>query len=848
MFKNAALTSGELTKIRGESWYGQQYVALVPNTNVYTAQVSSVDTNPTFAQITMTGGVGTYADITYGMRVLISKTNDRSVAYFDGRVRKTGTTPDLYINETSKPIATNDYIFIIDDYPVAGKMRRVNESGTQFADYDIAYRATPPVETNLPSAVADFVTGSVLSVAFASTPQVVASGSSISTYAWDVEDGTITVGTAASASITVEFPAGFRWVKLDITDSNANVRRFRIPVWAFDIGTFDPADGFEGATITGSVDNGYNATIRGFDGIDTVLDKTLVCIFSRQWYNGTEESINGTVDFVGRLKTEAISSETDLTYGLIQKPTTFEIEGVIAQINRARVQTNVLVNEATPAAWGEMVDLATWRAAAYTLNEDSTFTDLHTFWSSDTGEVYEIGIFGRSADSLGGAVQEIGNPVHYNLEMAPDGAVWFTPDGFYLTSSERALLVTVATFGDGDTLNGFELNYKYNDDVGYVEGFGGSYLPATGETNSYMSIAPGTASGDVNAEASLNNEILPAGGGIAQSYLNSRVANHLARLNSKWTLSVDMPDGYHFLIPTRAEWYQWDLPASLNNRGRVFTSSNRWQLNSIEHTHNNETGRRSVRCNFELEPGSETSLAADYDNSGGFTIPTFNYATPQVPYYPQLPTYNGGGASFQVADNIIHPSTDEAERMPISSGQPIGTPGAGPAPTWSKTFDFTGSALPEGWQDDFGLGVWVALSGYESQVSGPNHTVFMRGGQTPTNTRLVYVAPRQWRLLAMAVDFSWTPASCSPSPTFQLNVEMRRANSQNGANGDSDLEWVENVTDNQRVEMTVDGAPIVDSLGVVSITLSALGCTDVAASLVVTGATLYGEGLSPYAS
>lgn len=840
-FKNAALTAGELTNMRSGAWYGEQYVALVPNTNVYTAQVSSVDTNPTFAKITMTGGVGTYADITYGMRVLISKSNDRTVAYFDGRVRKTGTTPDLYINETSAPIAANDYIFIIDDYPVANKMRRIAEDGTYYVDYDVTYRKTAPTETNLPSAVAGFVSGSVLTVEFDSVPQVIASGATISTYAWDVEDGTITVGTAASASITVTFPAGFRWVKLDITDSNSNIRRFRIPVWAFDVGTFDPETGFSGASITATPEDGYNATIQGFDGINTVLDKTLICIFSRQWYGGTETNINGTVDFVGRLKNERVSTKTDTKYGVIEQPTTFECEGVLSQIGRMRVNPIVMTNETTPAAWDEIKELTVWRAAAYTLNEDSTFTDLHTFWPSNTDLTFQVGIFGRNSDALRSAIAEAGESIFYQLEMCADGAVWFVPNGFYLTSSDRSLLVTTADFDDRDILGGFDLSGKYNDDVGYVEGFGGSYISATGETVEYMSIAPGTAGGDVNAEASLNGQILEAGGSIAQSRLNTRVANHLARLNSKWTLNVNLPDGYHFLTPSRAEWYTWDLPTTLNNRGRVFTSSNRWQLVSIQHTHNNETGRRDVSASFELEPGSETAITANYITAGAFTIPTFNYTTPQVPYYPQLPTYNGGGTSFQVADSIIHPSTDEAERMPISSGQPIGTPGAGPAPEWSKTFDFTGTSLPTGWHD--GFNDWVVSSGYECDSNG-----IVRIWEESSD-EFCYFLPRQARITAFSVQYSYSSAAC-PSPTgFVMRMRRRRVNVATGS--EVDLAILETVTSSGTVLRFDDiGELTVDLLGVyeMEVIVSGCGTPPAAGDLVVTGVTLYGEGLSPYAS
>lgn len=49
--------------------------------------------------------------------------------------------------------------------------------------------------------------------------------------AWDVKDGTITVGTAASERITATFPPGFRWVDLTVTDSNGATHTKHIPVF-----------------------------------------------------------------------------------------------------------------------------------------------------------------------------------------------------------------------------------------------------------------------------------------------------------------------------------------------------------------------------------------------------------------------------------------------------------------------------------------------------------------------------------------------------------------------------------------------------------------------------------------
>lgn len=53
-----------------------------------------------------------------------------------------------------------------------------------------------------------------------------------SPYSWDVGDGTITVGSSTSESITATFPRGFRYVELEVTDTNAASHVAHVPVFA----------------------------------------------------------------------------------------------------------------------------------------------------------------------------------------------------------------------------------------------------------------------------------------------------------------------------------------------------------------------------------------------------------------------------------------------------------------------------------------------------------------------------------------------------------------------------------------------------------------------------------------
>jgi hypothetical protein len=87
-----------------------------------------------------------------------------------------------------------------------------------------------------------------------------------SPYSWDVDDGTITVGTSASESMTATFPAGFRWVKLTVTDTNGEDTICYVPVAAMS-NAIDELD-YTSATISASNEAG-GAAANAFD--DNVL-------------------------------------------------------------------------------------------------------------------------------------------------------------------------------------------------------------------------------------------------------------------------------------------------------------------------------------------------------------------------------------------------------------------------------------------------------------------------------------------------------------------------------------------------------------------------------------------------
>src|SRR5690606_12664313 len=182
-----------------------------------------------------------------------------------GQARLRGASATaLNLSETAPgalPIADNDYFSVKRTWrPWLVLPRGVSSANgtpytnqiTMYVDYDIPYNdqnenftpkanitrsATVPFAPKPAGFVDGFKTVSpqtyrtmVLSSAFSFCPD-----DTIASQTWDVQDGTITVGSDSDQTITVRFPVGFRWISLTVvstTGGKSGVMYF--PIWVHD--------------------------------------------------------------------------------------------------------------------------------------------------------------------------------------------------------------------------------------------------------------------------------------------------------------------------------------------------------------------------------------------------------------------------------------------------------------------------------------------------------------------------------------------------------------------------------------------------------------------------------------
>jgi hypothetical protein len=601
MTLTSPISGGNQALLRDTAYSAVQYLSLNPNDNIYTAQLDSVAAG-SVAEFEYINGSGTLADVWVGMTILISHTNDKSAAYFRGRIRAVPDADTFFINETAElsQAVANDYVFVINDIDLWDKLPR-EASGVRYNDWGITFRQLPPVIANLKESYADFISGapSGYTIRFQPTAIATTDGAAISSYQFTLQTGagTVTAGALNSNDVTIRFNEGFWITRLVVTDDGGRTSTRYIPVHAHG-DTYTPELGFTGASI--SVSGGvWGANISSFDDISSILDNTHATIWSEETYGSTSGSLLDNVNFVGRLRTQATRVPIMPT-ALAVPDTRYEIESMTARMARVNSPLVTMLYDTTPTLWDEIDKLTPWRGIVYALAEFSTFFHCCSLSFDDTTDTYLAKALDIKPGPLLEAIRDFAWATTSRFETDGQGRFLVSRDERYLDSGDRSSTV-VMSFDRQDFFEITSNTHDHTETVGYAYSDGG-VLDTSDETiDAYASIAPGSAHGIGQDTSQLNGIILTADSveADAQDELNALVGHHIAAVNPNDTLSLRLPDGYHIFPPSWGQIYDFTITADDTN-AKTYTTGEYWFLKDFSFSHSNETGSRDVTASFVL--------------------------------------------------------------------------------------------------------------------------------------------------------------------------------------------------------------------------------------------------------
>lgn len=607
-----------------------------------------------------TVSLGAYTDLEFDMTLVLGST-DGADDLGRVRVQKTATSTQIPVARVSRgvedgslEIVDNAYITVYaDDFRVWAKLPWQSPDGVDYKDGDVPVGdflvEIPPV-ANMGAGFADYIDDDdVITVTFdGSSSYAMADGATIATYAWDIGDGIVVAGDIDEDTLTVEFPAGFRYVSLTVVDSNGVPNTSRRPVLAV-----DPANDvtIRTADVESQRFTQQGQTLRVKFPTDlprtTYPDGTLCMLW---WDAPANPADRSHMKFIGWHQSDDAALRAQKP-GLVRE-TTLEFVDVAGRLDSLPGFPQALQREDDPGVdeqWSLMPDLDINKALHYLIFWHSTALGLADFFLPADGDDYPS----MRLDSTGSTLYDQINS--RALSMTPDhmltcdaqGTLRVLKDWMLVNVGDRPLAAPILIEDDlGDITFPYQRPPRVHvlrssaivSSTDWVMLGGEKTLPLA------FAIAPGEA-----FSQGTNEQTEAEGLTQSQAQLNTATGHKYARLNARFG-----PARAQLLDPTAI----WDyLPAlmpriQLNiasqyaaQRGLPFTST---QAMVKELTINYRNGKQGLAIEADVTLELETSGPPAVTHIPEVEGTQDDYEAPPIPP-PTLPPPMGGGGPALVA-------------------------------------------------------------------------------------------------------------------------------------------------------------------------------------------------------
>jgi hypothetical protein len=381
-----AITSPELALLRSEGQWSQLYMAVLKPNTVYTARLASVPvSNDQVFEISYNSGSGTLADVKAGMTLLVGTTAGAR----DLGLCRIRTAPDgskIYIGETSEIIwSSNCYLTITDDFDLWARHIHVDDTEYLFMDYNIVYTDQhanfDPVPV-LGTHACLWLTGVDVSVGFDASDSWVFD-STISSYAWSAPgSSTISGDTTATPTITYN-AAGVYRVMCTVTAATGKTAMGVRYVFVYDDDN-PPATVFQLANCEGNVDAGgwmFDVTMQAEATLIDLREGTLVVLFARDYYEGTEQSIGPIAGRENIICVGRVGPSESIRWDPISGQVHFIVYGPHFWMGKMKISaTQLEFTSGSPANWNQVKNLTVDRALWHLMHWRSTATIVMDFY------------------------------------------------------------------------------------------------------------------------------------------------------------------------------------------------------------------------------------------------------------------------------------------------------------------------------------------------------------------------------------------------------------------------------------------------------------------------------------
>lgn len=695
--------TGQATTLRGKRYQTRAFLSYLPQTVVFAGCVNGTPTFPTKTITVDTITTGTISDPVEGQTIEFF---DHTTGLSKGKTRiayGAGSGSTLQIAELSAGsilIQDNDTFKVYDEYRIWDKL--VSATAALNKDSRIAYSdqgSNPPPVANAGGLWAGFLDSgqTYATVTFDASGSYVIdpdSGGSL-TYLWDVDDGTITVGSTTSSSITVQFPAGFRHVKLTVTDSGNSKSTVRyVPVFVHSrvnsSSDYPKSVRLDNRTYTAE---GWTCQFQLPVGSEAALsnvpDGALVVIWEDEQYGSTNASYGSNVSnrshikFVGYLDNEQISIDADTNEVIF---TAISSLGVLA---KTPCLPQLTVQSSAPTTWQELKTNSVYRTLWYLWHWHTTAFTYFDFVRPVSTDLQYTRLATTVVSNALDQFRDIAGSLNLNATCDRLGRLIMDTEPQLEDSSARSLRTTAYDFTTADMVR-VEWTKPHSGSVKQVVGEGITDGSTSAANIPVYAKYPGSAPGPYGTGVETMDKQIVAD----QDDINQRTVLYGAMLNGLYNgrlvpkgLRLTLRGGYDVLDPALQEFVTLALPATTNKRGASFTSSTRWIVREAEITYDPETGSKEVVYTLDHE------TYAEYDD---FQASDITYVPPQSAdlglgsfddidlNFPgwDLPVIGPGGDTIASGTPTLALFGSDGYVYRTSDGN---TPSAAGGPTWTRT-------------------------------------------------------------------------------------------------------------------------------------------------------------------
>lgn len=645
-------------------------MSVCPRTSVYTARVNGSPLTDSgtdgIYEIPYDTGVGTLSDVKVGYTLDIGTAPGLS-DIGKLRIRKAPSGSSFYVNEVAAGtvnVIDNAYLTVREERLIWQKrIRRIETTSpssaypisyTEYVDYDTSY--SNQNGTGLPpkaNITRDSIGSHVLVAGFSDAGQTyrtvsltgvlsvaMARNATLSSYSWDVGDGTIITGSGSSSSITVRFPEAklFRYISLTVTDSNGTTDTMYIPIWVH------PASGGTQPITKFRVGNDSRGDGRemSFEIWDDIPESSLpkggmVCYWEIALFNGQAPPNQYIGQFIGWIMSDV------LTLKLYRDTYLINVGGPQAILDKLYGYSQTVKDpDATPAKWNEMRYATVDRMIHYVLRVYTTALSICNFFPSGNTNPIEGKTFNNG--TLWSQIADLAKGYYGVASVDTLGGIWLRQYYSYLTTGERTTRGHIASIARSDWTDdrGFEVPDEYIEKVGWVEAYGSNYdvlYDSAGGRVDFSKVFKSEAPGGTQSYGTSWEEApyqYLETTQSAQSTLNRLTGNHLARLNNTRS-NVNL----QFLGNMDIFEVGWNQPILVtvtddNTREFSFTEE-AFLVKSVSVNHSDQGKQISVSLEQATigEEGKTRLIVPDSGATGSTTTPVY-----EPPEYP--PSEIGG--------------------------------------------------------------------------------------------------------------------------------------------------------------------------------------------------------------